>query len=89
MIFLSMKIKIDLLIEKAKYNAKKPLAEKILGFVSSIESIIFPIPVDPFLAGLTFAAPKKVLKFALFCTDRLCYRRCCRMVAGLFYRTFN
>ena len=68
MIFLSIKTKIDLLIEKAKYNAKKPLAEKILGFVSSIESIIFPIPVDPFLAGLTLAAPKKVLKFALFCT---------------------
>ena len=68
MIFLSIKTKIDLLIEKAKYNAKKPLAEKILGFVSSIESIIFPIPVDPFLAGLTLAAPNKVLKFALFCS---------------------
>ena len=68
MIFLSIKTKIDLLIEKAKYNAKKPLAEKILGFVSLIESIIFPIPVDPFLAGLTLAAPEKVLKFALFCT---------------------
>ena len=68
MIFLSVKTKIDLLIERAKYNAKKPLTEKILGFVSSIESIIFPIPVDPFLAGLTLAAPKKVLKFALFCT---------------------
>ena len=68
MIFLSIKTKIDLLIEKAKYNAKKPLAEKVLGFVSLIESIIFPIPVDPFLAGLTLAAPKKVLKFALFCT---------------------
>jgi len=68
MIFLSIKTKIDLLIEKAKYNAKKPLAEKILGFVSLIESIIFPIPVDPFLAGLTLAAPKKALKFGLFCT---------------------
>ena len=68
MIFLSIKTKIDLLIEKAKYNAKKPLAEKVLGFVSLIEAIIFPIPVDPFLAGLTLAAPKKVLKFALFCT---------------------
>ena len=68
MIFLSIKTKIDLLIEKAKYNAKKPLAEKILGFISLIESIIFPIPVDPFLAGLTLAVPKKVLKFALYCT---------------------
>ena len=68
MIFFRIKTKIDLLIEKAKYNAKKPLAEKILGFVSSIESIIFPIPVDPFLAGLTLAAPQKTFKFALFCT---------------------
>ena len=66
--FLSIKTKIDLLIEKAKYNAKKPLAEKILGFVSLIESIIFPIPVDPFLAGLTLAAPRKAFKFGLFCT---------------------
>ena len=66
--FLNIKTKINLLIEKAKYNAKKPLAEKILGFISLIESIIFPIPVDPFLAGLTLAVPKKVLKFALYCT---------------------
>ena len=66
--FLSIKTKIDLLIEKAKYNAAQPLADKILGFISMIESIIFPIPVDPFLAGLTLAAPKKVLKFAFFCT---------------------
>ena len=66
--FLSIKTKIDLLIEKAKYNAAQPLADKILGFISLLESIIFPIPVDPFLAGLTLAVPKKVLKFALFCT---------------------
>ena len=66
--FLSIKTKIDLLIEKAKYNAAQPMADKILGFVSLIESIIFPIPVDPFLAGLTLAAPKKAFKFALFCT---------------------
>ena len=66
--FLNIKTKINLLIEKAKYNAAKPLADKILGFISLIESIIFPIPVDPFLAGLTLAAPKKAFKFALFCT---------------------
>ena len=66
--FLNVKTKIGLLIEKAKQNAAKSIAEKILGFVSLIESIIFPIPVDPFLAGLTLAAPKKTLKFALFCT---------------------
>ena len=66
--FYNLKTKIDLLIEKAKQNAAKSIAEKILGFISLIESIIFPIPVDPFLAGLTLAAPKKALKFALFCT---------------------
>ena len=66
--FLNVKTKIGLLIEKAKQNAAKSIAEKILGFISLIESIIFPIPVDPFLAGLTLTAPKKTLKFALFCT---------------------
>ena len=66
--FLHIKTKINLLIEKAKYNATQPLADKVLGFISFIESIIFPIPVDPFLAGLTLAVPKKALKFALFCT---------------------
>ena len=66
--FFNSKIKINNLIEKAKQNAAKPVADKILGFVSLIESIIFPIPVDPFLAGLTLAVPKKALRFALFCT---------------------
>ena len=66
--YLKIKTKINLLIEKAKHNAEKSLADKILGFISIIESIIFPIPVDPFLAGLTLAAPKKAFKFALFCT---------------------
>ena len=66
--YLKIKTKINLLIEKAKHNAEKTLADKILGFISIIESIIFPIPVDPFLAGLTLAAPKKAFKFALFCT---------------------
>ena len=66
--FLNVKNKINLLIEKAKQNAAKSIAEKIVGFISLIESIIFPIPVDPFLAGLTLAVPKKAFKFALFCT---------------------
>ena len=54
--------------EKAKKSAKKPLADKVLGFISMIESIVFPIPVDPFLAGLNLAAPHKTLRFALICT---------------------
>ena len=66
--FFDTKVKINNLIEKARQNAAKPVADKILGFVSLIESIIFPIPVDPFLAGLTLAVPKKALKFALLCT---------------------
>ena len=56
------------LIKKAKVNGVKPLADKILGFISMIESIIFPLPVDPFLAGLTLAVPSKAFKFALICT---------------------
>ena len=56
------------LIKKAKVNGVKPLADKILGFISMIESIIFPLPVDPFLAGLTLAVPNKAFKFALICT---------------------
>ena len=66
--FLNVKTKINHLIKKAKQNAAKSIAEKIIGFISLIESIIFPIPVDPLLAGLTLAAPKKASKFALFCT---------------------
>ena len=66
--FLKIKTKINHLVEKAKYNAAKPLADKILVFISLIESIIFPIPVDPFLAGLTLAAPQKAINFSLFCT---------------------
>ena len=66
--FKNFEKKINTLIEKAQSNAVKPLADKVLGFISMIESIIFPIPVDPFLAGLTLAAPQKALRFALICT---------------------
>ena len=68
MIFNNYKIIINNLIEKAKTNAVKPLADKVLGFISMIESIIFPLPVDPFLAGLTLAAPRKAFRFAIICT---------------------
>ena len=59
---------INSLIEKAKTNAVKPLAEKVLGFISMIESIIFPLPVDPFLAALTLAVPRKAFRFVFICT---------------------
>ena len=66
--FDNFKNTINGLIKKAKDNAVKPLADKILGIISMIESIIFPLPVDPFLAGLTLAVPSKAFKFALICT---------------------
>ena len=59
---------INSFIEKAKTNAVKPLADKVLGFISMIESIIFPLPVDPFLAALTLAVPRKAFRFAFICT---------------------
>ena len=59
---------INSLIEKAKTNAVKPLADKVLVFISMIESIIFPLPVDPFLAALTLAVPRKAFRFAFICT---------------------
>ena len=68
MVFNNYKIIINSLIEKAKTNAVNPLADKVLGFISMIESIIFPLPVDPFLAGLTLAAPRKAFRFAIICT---------------------
>ena len=68
MIFNNYKIIINNLIEKAKTNAVKPLADKVLGFISMIESIIFPLPVDPFLAALTLAVPRKAFRFAFICT---------------------
>jgi membrane protein YqaA with SNARE-associated domain len=64
----SYKNKINALVLRAKENAVKPLADKLLAFISLIESIIFPIPVDPLLAGLTLAAPHKTFRFALVCT---------------------
>ncbi len=66
--FKSFKNQTNKLIDKAKEGAAKPIAEKILSFISMIESIIFPIPVDPFLAALTLAIPKKAFKFAIYCT---------------------
>ena len=68
MIFNNYKNIINNLIKKAKMNAVKPLADKVLGFISMIESIIFPLPVDPFLAGLTLAVPSKAFRFAFICT---------------------
>ena len=64
----SYKSRLNNLIEKAKVKANQPIADKALGFVSAIESIFFPIPVDPFLGALTLAAPQKFIRFAIICT---------------------
>ena len=66
--FLNVKNKINLLIEKAKHNAAKSITEKIVGFISLIESIIFPIPVDPLLAILVLNNKQKYIKLTFFCT---------------------
>lgn len=60
--------KLNQLVESAKINSSKPIADKVLGFIATIESIFFPIPVDPLLGALTLAAPHKAIRFAVICT---------------------
>jgi len=60
--------KLNQLVESAKINSSKPVADKVLGFIATIESIFFPIPVDPLLGALTLAAPHKAIRFAIICT---------------------
>lgn len=47
-------------------NAKKPVAEKILYFISFIDSFISPMPPDPFLAVITVINPKKWFRYAFY-----------------------
>jgi membrane protein YqaA with SNARE-associated domain len=47
-------------------NAKKPIAERILYFVSFVDSFISPMPPDPFLAVLTVINPKRWLRYAFY-----------------------
>ncbi len=47
-------------------NAKKPIAEKILYFISFVDSFISPMPPDPFLAILTVINPKKWFRYAFY-----------------------
>jgi membrane protein YqaA with SNARE-associated domain len=49
-------------------NIDKPIAEKILYFISFIDSFLSPVPPDPFLAGMTALKPKKWLRYAIFTT---------------------
>ena len=59
---------IKLTFEKALFNSKKRIAKFILFFFAVIESIIFPIPVDPLLAFMVLAEKKKFFNLTIICT---------------------
>lgn len=47
-------------------SAQKPAAEKILYFISFVDSFISPMPPDPFLAVITVINPKKWFRYAFY-----------------------
>ena len=59
---------LKILYEKAISNSKKIIAQQILFFFALIESIIFPIPVDPLLALLVLANKEKYIRLTIICT---------------------
>ena len=67
-----MKTKIKLLnstfLEKLIEQSKSLFARILLYFLSFIEAIFFPIPVDPLLAILVLNNKEKYIKLTLFCT---------------------
>ena len=67
-----MKTKIKFLnstfFEKLIEQSKSFYARILLYFLSFIEAIFFPIPVDPLLAILVLNNKKKYIKLTLFCT---------------------
>ena len=56
------------LYTKAVNNAQKLIARKILFVFAFIESIFFPIPVDPLLAFLILANKEKYFYLTILCT---------------------
>ncbi len=56
------------LYTKAVNNAQKLIARKILFVFAFIESIFFPIPVDPLLAFLILANKEKYFYITILCT---------------------
>lgn len=46
-------------------NSDKPIAKKVLDLIAFTESSFFPIPPDPFLAGLVITKPKKWLSLSM------------------------
>jgi membrane protein YqaA with SNARE-associated domain len=45
--------------------AKKDNAEYVSALPTALEGIIFPIPTDPLMMAMTFAKPKKWLRYSL------------------------
>ncbi len=67
-----MKTKIKILdisfFEKLIEKSKSRYARTLLYFVSFIEAIFFPIPVDPLLAILVLNNKEKYIQLTIFCT---------------------
>ena len=64
------KIKITTIhfFEKLIEQSKSIYARMLLYFLSFIEAIFFPIPVDPLLAVLVFNNREKYIQLTIFCT---------------------
>ena len=54
--------------EKLIEQSKSIYARTLLYFISFIEAIFFPIPVDPLLAILVLNNKQKYIKLTIFCT---------------------
>ena len=67
-----MKTKIKILntsfFEKLIEQSKSIYARTLLYFISFIEAIFFPIPVDPLLAILVLNNKQKYIEITIFCT---------------------
>ena len=55
-------------LETIIVKSKSAVAEKLLLLLSFLESIIFPVPIDPLLALLIFNNPNKFIKLSILCT---------------------
>ena len=55
-------------LEKLIEQSKSIYARILLYFISFIEAIFFPIPVDPLLAILVLNNKQKYIELTIFCT---------------------
>ena len=63
-----IKIQNTSFFEKLIEQSKSIYARLLLYFISFIEAIFFPIPVDPLLAILVFNNKEKYIELTIFCT---------------------